>query len=51
MARTTKRPRKAKGVEAAGCCGRVCDQRCWESSARETQFGRRVGTAGGVRLS
>jgi hypothetical protein len=50
MARNTKRTGSTKGAAVTECCGQVCDDRCRETSVREEQFGRRFGTAGGVRV-
>jgi hypothetical protein len=49
MARNTKRTGSTKAA-VTECGGQVCDSRCRETSVREEQFGRRFGTAGGVRV-
>ncbi len=51
MPRITAKPRKSRGVERMECCGKVCDERCWEASVRDDQFRRRMSTAGGIRGS
>jgi hypothetical protein len=50
MPRITGKQRKTRDVEFADCCGKVCDERCWETSIREHQYDRRLSTAGGVRV-
>jgi len=50
MARNTKRTGSTRGAVVTECCGQVCDDRCRETSVREEQFGRRFGTAGGVKV-
>ena len=51
MARIAQKQRKTRVAGFAECCGKVCDERCWESSIRDRQYRRRLSTAGGVRLS
>lgn len=51
MARITAKGRRTREVGFAESRGSVCDARCREASVRERQFGRRVSTAGGIRVS